>query len=195
MFFGGSPVLDLCNTILLHNGSTYEFLETKADLKAWLQGLSEISQDDQMLPQYSRKSALAIPDKKFARFIALRGSLRDYFQAIVDQDSPARQKANTKINFFLKEISFKKQIFFSETKDVIQDHSKNTDQVLVFMVASWLQAFLVNANRDRIKRCKNPNCSHFFYDISKNNSRHWCSMRSCGNLIKARAFYQRSKNS
>lgn len=53
--------------------------------------------------------------------------------------------------------------------------------------------FLESADMKRVKKCLNPNCSILFYDASKNNKRSWCSMRSCGNLAKARAFYQRSK--
>ena len=43
-----------------------------------------------------------------------------------------------------------------------------------------------------IKKCENPNCVLFFCDISKNHSRRWCSMESCGNRMKAAAHYRRN---
>jgi predicted RNA-binding Zn ribbon-like protein len=39
---------------------------------------------------------------------------------------------------------------------------------------------------DRIHQCANHDCGWFFLDTSKNASRHWCSMRGCGNLAKTR---------
>lgn len=50
---------------------------------------------------------------------------------------------------------------------------------------------LTSLDLRRLKKCKNHRCSHLFLDNSKNNSRSWCSMRSCGNIMKARAFKER----
>lgn len=45
----------------------------------------------------------------------------------------------------------------------------------------------------RVKKCQNPACIHYFYDISKNRTRRWCRMNVCGNRMKAAAYYQRQK--
>ncbi len=42
-----------------------------------------------------------------------------------------------------------------------------------------------------VKTC--PSCSWFFLDTSKNKSRRWCSMATCGSNAKARRYYWRSK--
>jgi predicted RNA-binding Zn ribbon-like protein len=42
---------------------------------------------------------------------------------------------------------------------------------------------------DRIREC--PNCGWLFFDHSKNRSRAWCSMATCGSLVKARRYYRR----
>jgi predicted RNA-binding Zn ribbon-like protein len=39
----------------------------------------------------------------------------------------------------------------------------------------------------------NDQCGWLFMDDSKNGSRRWCSMRSCGNRAKAQRHYLRSK--
>jgi predicted RNA-binding Zn ribbon-like protein len=43
----------------------------------------------------------------------------------------------------------------------------------------------------RLKACQEPDCRWVFYDRSKNQTGHWCSMRSCGNRAKARRFRAR----
>lgn len=44
---------------------------------------------------------------------------------------------------------------------------------------------------ERLKICREGTCRWVFYDPSKNRSKHWCSMRVCGNRAKARAYRRR----
>jgi hypothetical protein len=44
------------------------------------------------------------------------------------------------------------------------------------------------------KECGNPTCRSVFYDRSKNHSGRWCSMASCGNRAKVRAFRERERS-
>ncbi|HEU0023073.1 MAG TPA: CGNR zinc finger domain-containing protein [Thermoleophilaceae bacterium] len=45
----------------------------------------------------------------------------------------------------------------------------------------------------RLKACPRDCCLWAFYDHSKNRSGRWCSMDSCGNVEKARAFRERRR--
>lgn len=40
----------------------------------------------------------------------------------------------------------------------------------------------------RVRECPGESCGWFFLDGSKNGSRHWCSMKTCGNAHKVRRF-------
>ncbi|MBV9171519.1 MAG: ABATE domain-containing protein [Chloroflexi bacterium] len=42
-----------------------------------------------------------------------------------------------------------------------------------------------------VRQCGGSTCEWLFLDNSKNRSRQWCSMQSCGNREKARRHYQR----
>jgi predicted RNA-binding Zn ribbon-like protein len=46
----------------------------------------------------------------------------------------------------------------------------------------------------RLKACPRDCCTWAFYDRSKNRSGRWCSMDSCGNVEKARAFRERQRS-
>ncbi|MGQ0839364.1 CGNR zinc finger domain-containing protein [Actinokineospora sp.] len=46
---------------------------------------------------------------------------------------------------------------------------------------------------ERMKICPADDCLWAFFDRSRNRSRTWCSMQTCGNREKARAWRERTK--
>jgi predicted RNA-binding Zn ribbon-like protein len=46
---------------------------------------------------------------------------------------------------------------------------------------------------ERLKVCSSDSCQWAFYDRSKNRSGRWCSMRTCGNRTKTRAYRSRRR--
>jgi predicted RNA-binding Zn ribbon-like protein len=46
---------------------------------------------------------------------------------------------------------------------------------------------------DRIRSCQHPACVLWFYDTTRNGTRRWCSMATCGNRAKAHRHYDRAK--
>ncbi|MGV9409896.1 CGNR zinc finger domain-containing protein [Nocardia sp. NPDC003693] len=63
--------------------------------------------------------------------------------------------------------------------------------------ARWLPAWLAaddllrlwSLAPERIKQCAHPQCVLYFYDTSKNGTRRWHSMLTCGNRAKATRHY------
>jgi predicted RNA-binding Zn ribbon-like protein len=45
----------------------------------------------------------------------------------------------------------------------------------------------------RLRPCANDECRLFLLDRSKPNSARWCSMKVCGNRLKARRHYERTR--
>jgi predicted RNA-binding Zn ribbon-like protein len=52
---------------------------------------------------------------------------------------------------------------------------------------------LARSGPGRLRPCANPDCRLFLIDHSKPNSARWCSMAVCGNRMKARRHYQRTR--
>ncbi|MEV5006376.1 CGNR zinc finger domain-containing protein [Streptomyces sp. NPDC093064] len=46
----------------------------------------------------------------------------------------------------------------------------------------------------RLRPCANPECRRFLVDRSKTDKARWCSMAVCGNRMKARRHYQRTRD-
>ncbi|WP_308283833.1 CGNR zinc finger domain-containing protein [Streptomyces buecherae] len=58
---------------------------------------------------------------------------------------------------------------------------------LAGVAVAWSELVLAG-DAARLKRCAEHECAWVFWDVSKNRSRRWCSMRVCGNRNKARRF-------
>jgi len=63
--------------------------------------------------------------------------------------------------------------------------------------AVWGQILLAQADRSwvRLKTCRGPGCPCAFHDRSRNNSRVWHDVRTCGNLANLRASRARRSRS
>ena len=54
-----------------------------------------------------------------------------------------------------------------------------------------VHAAVADGSWRRLKACRAEDCEWAFIDTARNQSRAWCSMRSCGNREKARAYRRR----
>jgi predicted RNA-binding Zn ribbon-like protein len=70
--------------------------------------------------------------------------------------------------------------------------ARNWSWVLAEIAVSVIE-LLSAGSPDRLRVCRNPDCSWLFYDESFNHSRQWCSARACGNLLKVRRFRAQRK--
>jgi len=52
---------------------------------------------------------------------------------------------------------------------------------------------LVSGELRRVGKCCGDNCDWLYLDTSRNRSRRWCDMQSCGNRAKARRHYHRAR--
>lgn len=153
----------------MHRTESKDFIADKEALKNW--------QIFFKIPKYDLKNSLEI-------YHELRAHLREYFE-----------KENIhELNLFLKNFEFKKQIVkkknYATIANDLLSHSRDS---IIESVINDFETLVTNNDKTRIKRCANPNCSHLFLDTSKNNSRAWCNMKTCGNIMKARAFLKRKK--
>ncbi len=48
------------------------------------------------------------------------------------------------------------------------------------------------APRGLVRKCADASRVLFFHDVSKNHTRQWCSMGSCGNCYEVSAFRSRT---
>ncbi len=61
----------------------------------------------------------------------------------------------------------------------------------VGLILAEVSAAMVDGTWSRMKACRAGTCRWAFFDTAKNHSRAWCSMQSCGNREKVRAYRER----
>jgi predicted RNA-binding Zn ribbon-like protein len=64
-------------------------------------------------------------------------------------------------------------------------------EAVVRAVLSWDE--LTKTRPGRLRACANDECALFLLDRSRTNNARWCSMSTCGNKLKARRHYQRTR--
>jgi predicted RNA-binding Zn ribbon-like protein len=172
---GGRPILDFCNTVIFHGEKCEERLVSPSAAESFYAHFFHKP------VSFSRHQFLNLKD--------VRREIREFFDAVVTRRS--LEKVTEHTNKFLSRIRFQVSIDPETLKPMLMVEAARRSYLDVILVD--LFDFLRELEVERLKKCKNPNCSHFFHDTSKNNTRSWCSMTSCGNLMKARAFYKRKK--
>src|SRR6267378_2095771 len=53
---------------------------------------------------------------------------------------------------------------------------------------------LTSAKLERLRRCGKSTCYWLFIDETRNHSRRWCEMASCGNVVKVRRHREKARS-
>ncbi|MFD1663471.1 CGNR zinc finger domain-containing protein [Streptomyces caeni] len=168
---GEPPALDLLNTRWHHEGTVEDLLTDTEGLAVWLaaNGLGEFTADEATLRHTLRA--------------------RDALKAAVD--GPPGEGA--------------------AAVDAVLEHGRirptlglqGPGERVEFEDPAWGPAWLAARNYlellatapDRIRSCSHGSCILHFFDTSRNGTRRWCSMATCGNRAKASRHYARTRES
>lgn len=195
-FDSGALCLDFANTVDWHaSPEPQDRLAGYSDLLAWGEAAGELSASRvKKLGQLSRQG----PDEAQAAFkksVRLREAIYRIFSSLATDN-----QASTKDIVILNEVLGESLAHLRVTPSSISfmwewdDESEALDQVL-WPVARSAAELLTSETLDRVRQCADDRgCGYLFVDMSRNRSRRWCSMESCGNRAKARRHYRRASS-
>ena len=125
---------------------------------------------------------------------ALSASLRSLFQAAA-RDDVLPQKSLDHLNGIVQETAAWRHIAacVDEGRKINCGWDfKGAPPAAVLGPIVWRAVELLETGPlDRVKECASEDCGWLFLDSSKNRSRQWCSMETCGNVSKVRRFRER----
>jgi predicted RNA-binding Zn ribbon-like protein len=164
----GEPMaLDLVNTTWREGGRPMDLLATPAGTRSWL-GEAGLAQ------------AGAPLDRVRKALIQTRAAMRCVLE------EPTDPEARSALNAVLAKGRVREQLGPrgpEEAPEVPSDWH-----------AGWMVArnylHLLRTAPDRLRRCAHPDCVLYFLDTTKNGTRRWCSMQTCGNRWKAMRHYR-----
>ncbi|HKU22120.1 MAG TPA: ABATE domain-containing protein [Terriglobales bacterium] len=72
--------------------------------------------------------------------------------------------------------------------------SENSFERVLWPVVRSAAELVTSSDLQRLRTCEGEGCGWFFLDTTRNRSRRWCNMASCGNRAKVKRFYERHKS-
>jgi predicted RNA-binding Zn ribbon-like protein len=190
---GGSLCLDFTNTVDWRGRDTpEELLNSYEELLNWAKYVKVLHEREYEALIHAAGQFPVQAESIYNRAIALRESIFHIFSAISQEEVPRK----VDIDVLNEELS----IAYNHLKLRYSEHGYNLelrsdraelDQMLWF-VAKSASDLLMSDKLDRVRRCMSEECGWLFLDMSRNRSRRWCDMKTCGNRNKARRFYERA---
>ncbi|MGR6975017.1 CGNR zinc finger domain-containing protein [Streptomyces cynarae] len=110
---------------------------------------------------------------------------RDALQGVVRGTLPA-----TSLAPLLKDVTSRPHLSTAGVSWELEAPAER--RMAVEAVLAW--SALLETMPGRLRPCANPECRLFLIDRSKTNKARWCSMAVCGNRMKARRHYQRTRD-
>ena len=182
---GGRLCLDFVNTATWADGrADRDFLCNFSDLLTWgaRQGLLD---DKDVLRLRSRPQ-----DFGATTVLARARELRSALRALFERGAAASRvkSALGLINVRLSEASCALAIECAGATVRLARQPGLDDWLTAPLLVSALD-LATSPARSSVRVCPGDDCHWLFLDSSRNGTRRWCSMESCGNKAKARAHY------
>ena len=192
IFIGNHRCLDFINTQIARNGRPVDLLETFLDLVTWLAqarliGMEEAKKAKRQWGNQAEGRRTLDQARDF------RATLREMVERIATGKT-VPQAALEAINGWLRHRVGYPQLTRRSGKFErgFQSESQEASQFLGLLAES-ASDLLCESEFALIKKCQHPACVLYFYDTTKNHSRHWCSMSMCGNRMKVTEYYRRKR--
>lgn len=194
-FDAGWLCLDFSNTLgdRPDESPHEEDLHTYADLVAWGEAAGLLSADDaaEMLREAARRPADA--EETFTRVIALREAIYRLFSAIAAHTEPPVDDLNAVNDAIATATAHGRLVPMHEHFHWQWEHDASALESMTWPVSWSVAELLTSEHLHRVHECAGPDCGWLFIDTSKNGSRRWCSMETCGNRAKARRHRARQQ--
>ena len=188
IFVGDHPAIDFANTLSNALGPGTDHLRVWADVVDWLAeaGLSE------------KSAALQVPISQDAEAVKSVVELRQSWKAVLAEMVAGRKVSPrfvAQLNRFLSEDVFHETLIQSENHQFHLERSPavlHGEKLALALLSRQMAHFLAAAKLEYLHRCANTtSCVLYFYDITKNHRRQWCSTAACGNRHKVAEFRKR----
>ncbi|MDB4950192.1 MAG: hypothetical protein JWM27_2841 [Gemmatimonadetes bacterium] len=189
-FLANRLCLDFVNTEAAAGGGRVDRLASYADLVRWgrASGALTVAEAREAGPRWADA-----PDGERALEAAreFRGVLRALAERLA-AGRPAPAEALEAVNAVLRNRPGFTQVAREGVRVVERWLAPLRDPADVLApVALSAARMLAEDAPALVRKCESPPCLNFFYDVTKNHARRWCSMETCGNRAKAAAFYRR----
>ena len=196
-FSGGALCLDFANTgpDLKAPETRAEKINNYAELLSWGVQSGELTIQDARKLHAAANHSAAKASAALRKARELRQTMYDAFRAIAAQRAPATADLDI-LNKYWRSASIHRSVAHAGgnfRRVWVMDEGDELERPLWPIIAS-AEELLTGGDVSLVRECGSENCSWLFLDRSRNKSRRWCDMKTCGNRAKAKRHYERAKS-
>ena len=192
---GGALCLDFCNSGQnAREPSGTESIAGFPDLVDWLEAAEAVTRDQ---AARLRRGAAASPRaaaQVWGRAMKLRDALFRVFNARAEGRAIAREDLSIIEAEHARAASFARLSRDGDGYRWTLDPSAAALDAAMQPLVESAASLLTSAKMERLRRCGNSTCYWLFIDETKNHSRRWCEMASCGNVVKVRRHREKARS-
>ena len=192
--FAGHPALELVNTLdLRFSTEPHDLLPAYADL------LRLVTQLRLLTPEQARRLGRSAGAKEAQRVLSSAIDLREALASLLyGRIDGGRIQASQveKLEKHFHAAALHRRLSPADGQLVwTWSGVEQRAEIPLWKLAQAASDLLVSSDAEGIKDCGDPTCRWLFLDTSKNHTRRWCDMKTCGNRMKARRHQARYQDS
>jgi predicted RNA-binding Zn ribbon-like protein len=190
LFLGNQLTLDLLNTRPVQNGEAVDLLPDFSALVRWfvVAGLLKPGEGEHLLQGWGNSS-------RAQRAVDTVRELRERLRKEVlawERGGNIRPATVSELNRLLLEHPMLSRMKVTEGITSVERFFETREpEDLLAPLAHSAATLFATVDHTRVRKC--GQCVLHFQDTSKKGTRHWCSMRLCGNRVKVAAYSRRQR--
>jgi predicted RNA-binding Zn ribbon-like protein len=186
----GHPALELVNTLdFRFSGQTVDLIPTYKDL------LRLTTQLQMLTAEQARKLGRTAGAEEARSLIASTAELRETLAKVlygrIDGTRLPAGQIQVLEKLFHAATLHRRLVTGKSHLEWSWSGAERQAEIPLWMLAQAASDLLVSSDVELIKDCGDPTCRWLFLDVSKNHTRRWCDMKTCGNRMKARRHHAR----
>lgn len=189
---GGILCLDFCNTVSNRKKpDPGDYLSSFRDLTAWYDHIKGMPAKSIQALERMARDFPAKATQVFDKSIQLRELLYRVFSTIAKKRQPDPGDL-AGLTVYISDAYTNVSLDWDKQQRVVTpDFNAPAMEQVNWRIAASALELLSGPRLGQVKEC--PSCGWLFLDKSRNGSRRWCSMSTCGDVHKVTRFQQRHK--
>lgn len=187
---GGALCLNFANTVNSRLETEHDYLRAYPDLTGWTARLgvlpaAQLSHLDELAQQDSQQAGQVL-----RQAVDLREMIYRLFASAARQTEPRREDLDVFVHGWGEAVAHGK-ISRGEHGYTLDWSAAQDLKAPLWPIIHSAGELLLSPKLALVKEC--PGCGWLFLDTSKNHSRRWCSMKTCGVSDKMQRYYRKTK--
>jgi predicted RNA-binding Zn ribbon-like protein len=191
---GGELCLDFCNSGQGARGSRgEEWITDYGELVCWLQAAAALTPRQASALRAAAERTPEAAERVWSRALRFRETLARALLARAQDKSPQSEDLRALEAEYARTSRHAR---LAPTEDGFRwtlDSAADDLELALRPLVESAVSLMTSPRMARLRRCGNQTCYWLFIDETKNCSRRWCEMASCGNVMKVRRHRERQR--